>query len=198
MFDYSKIDDVICQYSKCPIELKEDCVNKDISDNTIVHAIKVGNKFLNSHAYNENETYKYSYRDICNTLNPKNIYDFTFCLALYNSQSINQTAINKIFKNENNYPPTDYEYLLKDTSGWVFWDYQFMNILRLYTIEKDIPNIVYNDYKRNRVDAIKNSNDWLIGDKKIIESMEENMLQKYSIFRFILKIGKQIYYGLQE
>lgn len=198
MFDYSKIEDVILQYKDCPDALKVDCITKGISNFNFIHAIKIGNTFLNSFGYDEKIVYKYSYKDICVALTPRTIYDFTFCVTLYNSQAFDQSAIEKAFHSVRNDAPADYDYLLKETNGWVLWDYQFTNIIRLYTSERDLPGKVHLAYRRDRLNAIKLCKGWLMDGKNIIESIEENMMQIHSVFRFVLKSGKQAFYSLHE
>ena len=94
-------------------------------------------------------------------------------------------------------PPTEYSFLVRDTMGWVFWDYQFCNILRLFTLERDLPYEILGEYKRNRLDAIQRTQRWEIGGDNIILSIEKNMMQPYSVFRLILKSGKAIFDGIK-
>ena len=192
MKNYSKITEVVRPFGGSPKELQADCIDKMFTDNTMIHSIKIGEKHVNTRIYRSDEKYKYTFSNICTLLKPKNIYDFSFCLSLYNSQHINTLAIEKYFGNEKNKAPKEYSYLLKDTHGWLFWEYQFINILRLFTLDRDLPNNILNDYRKDKTSIEKITNNWLIGNDNIINSMENNMLQKGVIYRLILKLGKEI------
>jgi hypothetical protein len=76
--------------------------------------------------------------------------------------------------------------------GGCFGNNQFINILRLFTLDRDLPNNILKDYRKDKTSIEKITNNWLIGNDNIINSMENNMLQKGVIYRLILKLGKEI------
>jgi hypothetical protein len=192
MNNYSKITEIIRPFKGSPKGLQADCIDKMFTDDTIIHSIKIGDKYINTRIYKKDENFKYKLNEICTLIKPKNIYDFALSLTLYNSQDVNTTAIEAYLSNKNNIAPKEYSYLLQETKGWILWEYQFINILRLFTLDRDLPNNILKDYKKDKKN-IKNITDtWLIDNENIISSMERNMLQKGMIYRLILKLGKEI------
>lgn len=192
MNNYSKITEIIRPFKGSPKGLQADCIDKMFTDDTIIHSIKIGEKYINTRIYKKDENFKYNLNEICTLIKPKNIYDFALSLTLYNSQDVNTTAIEAYLSNKNNIAPKEYSYLLQETNGWIIWEYQFINILRLFTLDRDLPNNILKDYKKDKK-TIKNITDtWLIDNENIISSMEKNMLQKGMIYRLILMLGKEI------
>jgi hypothetical protein len=128
-------------------------------------------------------------------INPKNIYDISLCLALYNSQIFNNDAISKIlYRVKNKSLPFEFSEILNETYGWVFWDYQYLNILRLFTLDKDLPNSILREYRKYGINkAIELAPNWNISGKNILESIEDNMAQKNGVYRLLMKPAWEIY-----
>lgn len=198
MKNYSKITEIVRPFKGSPKELQEDCLDKMFTDNTMIHTIKIDKKYINTRVYRSDEKYKYTFPYICTILKPDTIYDFALSLSLYNSQAVNTSAIEKYLENKKNNAPKEYSYLLKETNGWLFWEYQFVNILRLFTLDRDLPNNILREYRKDKTAIDKITQDWFIDQENIILSMENNMMQKGMIYRLILKSGKEIIEALER
>lgn len=51
--------------------------------------------------------------------------------------------------------PCVYAKLLEETRGWVFWDYQFQNILKLFTVDQRLPALIPKEYRKDRTRVIR-------------------------------------------
>ena len=145
MQDYSRIEQCTITLSEASAALLQDCEGKNFKNDAVLHTIKVGESYVNTHAVcgnGRNDTdYTYSFRDICIQLQPKTIYQLAFCLSLFNSQYKSEDPLLKIINSKRNASaPIEYADLLQETYGWIFWEHQFTNILRLFTLDRDEPN----------------------------------------------------------
>jgi hypothetical protein len=192
VFDYARIEELVIRYGYAPATLKQSCDGCGYSDDTMLHTIKSGSEYFNTHSIERMEmpdvTFGYSYKDICGLLKPQDVYGFAFCLALYNSQSAGDEALEKVLCGTlNEHVPIEYSALLRDTNGWLFWEYQFINILRLFTSDRDEPSRILKDYKKYKGSKPVLCSEWKLNGIPIQESMEKNMLQKGGIYRLLLK-----------
>lgn len=204
MLTYSKIKEITFPYNELPSNLKLKYNFEITTQDAMISALKIGETYINIHPLSKSDILnpldRYSFTSICNIFSPENIYDFALCLALYNSQNINNDAIRKILnKSQNKFVPKEYSSLLKDTFGWVFWDYQFENILRLFTLDRDLPSQILTKYNISREKIIdKYNNDWTIDDKNIFISIEENMAQPKVVYRLLMKPAWEIIQAMEQ
>jgi hypothetical protein len=192
VLDFNKIEEVIINRK----DLSESFISDYTNENKKVEryqAIKAGNILINVNSYKEEM--QNSFKHICEVYNPNSIYEIALCLALYNSQVFDNKAISKIlYRIENKTLPFEYKEMVKETYGWVFWDYQFLNILRLFTLDRDMPNSILKEYKKYGIKkAITLVSNWNISGKNILESIEDNMAQKNEIYRLLMKPAWEIY-----
>jgi len=130
----------------------------------------------------------YRFSEICNCRKPASVYDFAFCLALYNSQGAGSEGVTNILEGKKNKKVhREYAKLLEETRGWVFWDYQFQNILKLFTVDQRLPALIHKEYRKDRTRVIRIPSEWTIDGLPIIEVLESDMFQPGTIYSLILK-----------
>jgi len=191
MLDYTCIEEVEFTFANRPKEIDEDCIGKGFTSDMIIKSIKIGDKYINTHERTEIIDYKYKLVDICNAVNPENELQFGLCLALYNSQESGFEAVDKYLLSHN-MAPYEFSYLLNDTKGWLVWDYQFINILRLFTMDRDLPFTILNEYKRfGKSDSVPM--DWIVGNESVIEVMEKCQFDRKKIYRLNLMQSRGVF-----
>jgi hypothetical protein len=198
MLEYSRIQHLTIKYSEAPAALKKDCDGKFFQSGNVLHTIKAGESYVNTHVIwpceRNDEHYAYPFKEICMRLKPDSISQLSLCLALYNSQAGSEDPLEKILHGEkNDSAPAEYADLLQDTFGWLFWEHQFTNILRLFTLDLDEPHELLKQYKRRGCFIKELPPRWNIQGVPVLTSMEENMLDKKHIYRFLLKPAWEIY-----
>lgn len=192
MFDLTRIEELVIKYGDAPPALRHLCDGGDYSRDTVLSAIRIGCEYINVHSLYRMEkpdtTFEYSYRTLCSLLEPRDIYSFAFCLSLYNSQAGDGESLRKVLDGVmNDHVSEEYAALLKDTNGWLFWDFQFTNILRLFTQDRDEPSRILKDYQKHESSRSVLCPEWKLNGLPILELMENDMLQRGSIYRLLLK-----------
>jgi hypothetical protein len=198
MLDYERIQHYTLKYSEASTALKIDCQEKSFQSGDVLHTIKAGDSYVNTHAVcytgRDDEVFRYTLREICIRLKPDTIYQLAFCLSLYNSQFKSEEALVNILNGKKNeFAPAEYADLLQETHGWIFWEHQFTNILRLFTLDRDEPHELLKEYKRRGCFIRPLPSWWNIQGIPLLNSMEKNMLDEKCIYRLLLKPAWVIY-----
>jgi len=203
MLYYTRIQQFIVPYSEAPTALETDCQGKNFRNGDLLHSIKAGDSWVNTHIFchsgRNDEEYGYTFREICVRLQPDTVYRLAFCLALYNSQNKSEEALLQILEgHKNESAPAEFADLLRETCGWLFWEHQFTAILRLFTLDRDEPHRLLVQYKRRGCFDKPVSSSWKIRGTPLLDLMEANMLDKKNIYRLLLKPAWVIYNELSK
>lgn len=198
MQDYTRIEQCTVKFSEASAALLQDCEGKSFNNDDVLHTIKVGESYVNTHAVfgdGRNDTdYSYTFRDICIQLQPLTIYQLALCLSLFNSQYKSEEPLLKVLNGKkNDSAPIEYADLLQETYGWIFWEHQFTNILRLFSLDRDEPHELLKQYKRHGWFDSPLHSHWNIHGVSLLYSMEQNMLDEKTIYRLLLKPAWVIY-----
>jgi hypothetical protein len=203
MLNYTEIDEVTLLYRDASPSLLVDCEDKGFTPETLIHTLRVGNLYLNSHDVEvpgvRDSDFLYRFSEICNHRRPASVYDFAFCLALYNSQGGGSEGVTNILGRKiNDKAHIEYAKLLNETQGWIFWDYQFENILKLFTYDRRLPALIHKEYRKDRTRVISIPSDWKIDGLPVIKVLESDMFQPGTIYSLILKPAWALFRELKK